>query len=73
MGEDDFKYLSQECDTNVLKLVKQKEFYPYVYISGFENLKQNLQEKESLIVRWQVKQLVIKSMNLFLRFGIHFK
>ena len=29
LNEDDFKYLSQEFDNNVLDLVKQKGFYPY--------------------------------------------
>ena len=28
LGKDDFKYLSQEFDNNVLDLVKQKGFYP---------------------------------------------
>ena len=36
LGKDDFKYWSQELDSNVLDLVKQKEFYPPEYISGFE-------------------------------------
>ena len=29
LAKDDFKYLSQEFDNNVLDLVKQKGFYPY--------------------------------------------
>ena len=29
LNKDDFKYLSQEFDNNVLDLVKQKGFYPY--------------------------------------------
>ena len=28
LGKDDFKYMIQEFDNNVLDLVKQKEFYP---------------------------------------------
>ena len=39
-GKDDFKYLSQEFDNNVLDLVKQKGFYPYEYISDFEKFKE---------------------------------
>ena len=39
LGKIDFNYLSQEFDTNVLNLVKQKGFYPYEYMSGFEKLK----------------------------------
>ena len=38
--KDDFKYLSQEFDNNVLDLVKQKGFYPYEYISDFEKFKE---------------------------------
>ena len=33
LGKDGFKYLTQECDSKVLDLVKQKRFYPYEYIS----------------------------------------
>ena len=29
LSKDDFKYLSQEFDNNVLDLVKQNGFYPY--------------------------------------------
>ena len=36
LNKDDFKYLSQEFDNNVLDLVKQKGFYPYKYTSDFE-------------------------------------
>ena len=50
LGKDDFKYLSQEFDNNVLDLVKQKGFYLYEYISDFKNLKNNFQEKKSFIV-----------------------
>ena len=31
------KYLSQEFDNNVFDLIKQKGFYPYEYLSNFEN------------------------------------
>ena len=34
-GENDFKYLSQESDSKVLDLVKQKGFYPDGYVSDF--------------------------------------
>ena len=33
--KNDFKYLSQKFDSKVLDLVKQKEFYPYEYMSVF--------------------------------------
>ena len=43
---DDFKYLSQEFDRNVLDLVKQKRFYPYEYMGDFEKFKEELSCKE---------------------------
>ena len=46
MSEGDFKYLSQEFDTNVLDLVKQNWFYPYEYMSDFEKFKRELLSKE---------------------------
>ena len=46
LGKDDFKDLSQESDNDVLHLVKQKEFYPYEYMSDFEKLKEQLPSKE---------------------------
>ena len=46
-NKDDFKYLNQEFDNNVLvDLVKQKGFYPYEYMTDFENLKEDLPSKE---------------------------
>ena len=44
--KDDFMYLSQEFDKKVLDLVKQKEFYPYEYMSDFEKFKEQLPSKE---------------------------
>ena len=35
LNKDDFNYLSQEFENNVLDLVKQKGFYPYEYMSNF--------------------------------------
>ena len=40
LGKDDFKYLSQEFDNNLLVLVKQQSFYPYEYMSNFEKFKE---------------------------------
>ena len=37
--------MSQELHCKVLHLVKQKGFYPYEYISGFENAKEELLSK----------------------------
>ena len=46
LNKDDFKYLSQEFDNNVLDLVKQKGFYPYEYMSDFEKFIEELPSKE---------------------------
>ena len=46
LGKDDFKYLSQEFDDNVLDLVKQKRFYHYEHMSNFEKFKEELPSKE---------------------------
>ena len=43
--KDDFKYLSQEFDNNVLDLVKQKRFYLYEYMTNFEKFKEKLLNK----------------------------
>ena len=36
LNKDDFKYLNQDFDRNVLDLVKQKEFYAFECMSDFE-------------------------------------
>ena len=48
LGKDDFKYLSQEFHDDTLDLVKQKGFYPYEHMSGFEKFKERLPSKEKL-------------------------
>ena len=40
LSQDDFEYLSQKFDNNVLDLVKQTGFYPYEYMSDFERFKE---------------------------------
>ena len=47
LSKDDFQYLSQEFNDNVLDLVKQKAFYPYEYMSDFERIKEKLLGKEN--------------------------
>ena len=47
LKKDDLKYLSQEFDSNVLDLLKQKRFYPYEYISDSEKFKEELPGKEN--------------------------
>ena len=48
LNKDDFKYLNQEFDNNVLDVVKQKGFYPYEYMSDFEKFKEVLLSKEKI-------------------------
>ena len=72
VGQDDFKYLSQESDNNILDLVKQKGFYPYKYMSDFRKFKEELPSKEKFYSSLTVKK-VTKNMNLFLMFGINLK
>ena len=43
--KDDFTYLSQEFDNNVLDVVKQKGFYPQEYMRDFEKFKEELPSK----------------------------
>ena len=46
LGKNDFKYLSQESDSNVLDLVKQKRICPYNYMSDSEKFKEESPSKE---------------------------
>ena len=39
LSKDDFKYLSQEFDNNVLDLVKKKGFHPFEYATDFQRFK----------------------------------
>ena len=47
LSKDDFRYLAQEFDNNVLDLVKQEGFYSYKYMSDFEKSKEELSSKET--------------------------
>ena len=73
LAKDDFKYLSQEFDNNVLELVKQKRFSPYQYMSDFEKFKQELSRKEKFDSFLKGEKLLAKNMNMFVRFGANFK
>ena len=35
LSDDEFKYLTQECDSKNLKLLKRKHAYPYEYMDSF--------------------------------------
>ena len=47
-SKDDFKYVSQEFDNNILDFVQQKVFYPYEYMTDFKRFKEQLPSKEKL-------------------------
>ena len=40
LDKDDFKYLIQEFDNNLLDIVKQKGLYPYEYLKDSEKFKE---------------------------------
>ena len=46
LSKDDFKYLSQKFDNNVLDLVKQQGFYPYEYMNDIKKFKEELTSKK---------------------------
>ena len=50
INKDNFKYLSQELESNILDLVKQKGFYPNEYMSDLEKFKEQLSNKTSFTV-----------------------
>ena len=54
-------------------LLKQKGIYPCEYMGDFEKLKKKLQSQEKFSILLNRKKLVIKSMSLFLKFGINLK
>ena len=46
LAKNDFKYLSQDFDCNVLDLLKQKQFRPFEYMSNFKKFKEQLSSIE---------------------------
>ena len=50
LGKDDFKYLSQESNNNVLDLVKQKGFYLYEYMSDLKMFWKSYPAKKNFTV-----------------------
>lgn len=48
LRENDFYYLDQELDANVLYSVKKKEFFPYDYCDSFEKFNEDLPNKDKL-------------------------
>ena len=41
LSDNDFKYLSEEFSGEFLRLVKQKEVYPYEYMDSFKKFSEN--------------------------------
>ena len=74
LNKDNFKYLSQEFENDDDDLVKQKEFYPYEYMSNFEKFKEQLPSKEeSYSSLTSKKKVVTKNMKVFLKFETNLK
>ena len=65
MNKNDFKYLSQEFDNNILDLVKQKGFYPYEYMNDFEKFQDEMASKEKFYSFLLTEKLMTKNMNMF--------
>ena len=63
LGKDDFKYLSQESDNNILVLVKQKGFYPYKHMSDSEKFKEELLNKGKFYISLTGKKVSGKEYN----------
>ena len=58
--KDDFKYLSQEFDNNILDLVKQKRFYPYEYMSDSEKFKEELSTNQKFYSSLTGRKITVK-------------
>ena len=67
LDKDNFRYLSQELDNNVLDLVKQKEFYPYKYMTDFKKFKEQLPSKEKFYSSLTGKRISKKEYDHFLK------
>ena len=63
LSNDDFNFLSQEFNNNVLDLIKQKGFYRYEYMSDFEKFKEQLPRKEKFYSSLTVKGISDKVTN----------
>ena len=65
LKKDDFKYLNQEFDNNVLDLVEQNGFYPHEDMIVFKKLKEELRSKEKIYTLLTSKKIVTKNMIMF--------
>ena len=50
LSDNDFKYLPKEFSGDLLKLVKQKEVYPYGYMDSFEKFSENKLPESFLVL-----------------------
>ena len=73
LGKDNFTYFSQEFDSKVLDLPKQKRFCCYEYMSDFKKFKEELPSKEKFYSSMMGEKFKIKSISMMLRFGIDLK
>ena len=63
LGKDDFKYISQEFDNDVLDLVNQKGFYTFKlfeYMTDFKKFKEQLPSQEKFYISLTGKKINIK-------------
>ena len=68
LNKDNFKYLSQEFDNNVLDLVKRKYFFLMSIWLIFKSLKNNYSPKKSFIVCLLTEKLLTKNKSMLLTF-----
>ena len=67
MSKDGFKYLSKEFDSKVLGLVKEKGFYPYEYLSGFQKFKEEGPRKKKFYSSLTGKKITDKEYEHILK------
>ena len=68
LNKDNFKYLSQEFDNNVLDLVKRKYFFLMSIWLILKSLKNNYSPKKSFIVCLLTEKLLTKNKSMLLMF-----
>ena len=66
INKDDFRYLIQEFDNNVLDLFKQRGFYLYKYMSNFEKFQEELPSKETFYTSLTDRKTTDKEYENFL-------
>ena len=57
VDEKDFDNLSQEFDSEVLDLIKQKEFYPCEYMYNFKKFKETLPDRNKFYSSLSTKEV----------------